>query len=110
VVISATNFIQEVGCEVKGRVSLGLACCGYIDATKPTLGITPDQLLPIYKYSTPEVVGTAGEIAVESGDTCLEAIVLPQNMDTTQGELTLQIDPSLAASMIEGLRYLEHYP
>jgi len=110
VVVGTSDLVQQVGYEVKGRVSLGLACCGYSDATKPTLGIMPDQLLPIYKYSTPEVVGTAGEIAVESGDTCLEAIVLPQNVDTTQGELTLQIDPSLAASMTEGLCYLEHYP
>lgn len=83
---------------------------GYSDATKPTLGIPPDQLIPIYRYSTPEVVGTAGDIEAESGDARLEAIALPRNVDTTQGELTVQIDPSLAAGMTEGLRYLKHYP
>jgi uncharacterized protein YfaS (alpha-2-macroglobulin family) len=82
----------------------------YSDASKPTLGVPPDQLIPIYKYSTPEVVGTAGDIEADSGDTRLEAIVLPQDVDTTQGELTVQIDPSLAAGMSEGLHYLEHYP
>jgi uncharacterized protein YfaS (alpha-2-macroglobulin family) len=82
----------------------------YTDATKPTLGIPPDQLIPIYKYSTPEVVGTAGDIDAEAGEARAEAIALPPNVDTTQGELTIQIDPSLAAGMTEGLRYLEHYP
>ncbi len=83
---------------------------GYSDASKPTLGIPPDQLIPIYKYSTPETVGTAGVIEAEGGDARLEAIVLPQNVDTTQGELTVQLDPSLAAAMTEGLDFLEHYP
>jgi uncharacterized protein YfaS (alpha-2-macroglobulin family) len=31
-------------------------------------------------------------------------------IDPTQGELTVQIDPSLAAASTEGLTYLEHYP
>jgi uncharacterized protein YfaS (alpha-2-macroglobulin family) len=35
---------------------------------------------------------------------------LPRNVDTTQGELTVEIAPSLAAGMTEGLKYLEHYP
>jgi hypothetical protein len=83
---------------------------GLSDATKPTLGQGPDQLLPVYKYTTPEVVGTAGEIDAEAGDTRLEAIVVPSDVDTTQGELTVNIDPSLAAGMTEGLRFLEHYP
>jgi len=83
---------------------------GYSDATKPTLGIPPDQLIPVYKYSTPEVVGTAGDIEARAGEVRLEAIMLPRSVDTTQGELTVQIAPSLAAGMTEGLRYLEHYP
>ena len=39
-----------------------------------------------------------------------EVIVLPKAIDVTQGELTVQIDPSLAAGSTEGLNYLEHYP
>jgi uncharacterized protein YfaS (alpha-2-macroglobulin family) len=83
---------------------------GYSDASKPTLGLPPDQLIPVYKYSTPEVVGTAGDIAAEGGEARLEAIALPRNVDTTQGELTVEVAPSLAAGMTEGLKYLEHYP
>lgn len=83
---------------------------GHIDATKPSLGIPPDQLIPVYKYSTPEVVGTAGDIDAASGDARLEVIAIPPSTDITRGELTVQIDPSLAAGMTEGLRYLEHYP
>ncbi len=39
-----------------------------------------------------------------------EAIILPRNIDVSQGTLTVQIDPSLAAGSTEGLKYLEHYP
>src|SRR5690606_23764344 len=35
---------------------------GLRDASKPTLGQPPDQLLPIYNYSAPETVGTAGQL------------------------------------------------
>jgi len=64
--------------------------------------------LPVYNYSTPEVVGTAGQLS-EPGER-LEVIYLPQRMDPSQGELRVDIEPSLAASMRDGLRYLEHYP
>jgi uncharacterized protein YfaS (alpha-2-macroglobulin family) len=82
----------------------------YSDVTKPTLGLGPDQLIPIYEYSAPQVVGTAGDLEGERGETRMEAIVLPPNVDTIQGELTVQIDPSLAAGMTEGMEYLRHYP
>ena len=64
--------------------------------------------LPVYRYSTPEVVATAGQLD-EDGQR-LEAVVLPPSYDPTQGELTVQLDPSLAAGMVDGLKYLEHYP
>ncbi|MCJ7736014.1 MAG: alpha-2-macroglobulin, partial [Anaerolineae bacterium] len=64
--------------------------------------------LPVYRYSTPEVVATTGYLD-EDGDR-LEAIVLPPSYDSTQGELTIQIDPSLAAGMVAGLDYLTHFP
>ncbi len=83
---------------------------GLSDASKPTAGLPPDQRLPIYKYSTPEVVATAGTLD-EAGER-LEVIALPasQKLDPTQGELTVQLDPSLAAGMTDGLKWLEHYP
>ncbi len=64
--------------------------------------------LPVERYSTPEVVGTAGQ--VEPGDDALELVRLPGNVDTTHGELNVNIEPSLAAGMLGGLTYLEHYP
>ena len=65
-------------------------------------------VLPVYVYSTPEVVATAGQL--DGAGERLEAIILPQRLDPTQGELTVQVDPSLAAGMRDGLDYLEHYP
>lgn len=73
---------------------------GYTDAMEITL--------PVYAYSTPEVVATAGQL-VEAGER-LEAVVLPQRLDPSQGELTIEVDPSLAAGMRDGLTYLESYP
>ncbi len=76
---------------------------------------SPDSLsdaieitLPVYHYTTPEVVATSGQ--VEPDQPRVEVIALPDRYDPTQGELTVQLDPSLAASTREGLKYLEHYP
>ncbi|MBC7233816.1 MAG: Ig-like domain-containing protein [Chloroflexi bacterium] len=64
--------------------------------------------LPVYHYSTPEVVATAGQ--VPSGEARVETVLLPERLDPSQGELTIQLDPSLAAGMRDGLTYLETYP
>ena len=64
--------------------------------------------LPVYPYSAPEVVATAGQ--VPAGEARVETVILPDVLDASQGELTLQLDPSLAASMKDGLTYLETYP
>ncbi|MGQ9457426.1 MAG: Ig-like domain-containing protein [Anaerolineae bacterium] len=77
-------------------------------ATGPAASDAVEVTLPVYHYSTPEVVATAGQ--VESGESRLEAIVLPKVLDPTQGDLTVRLEPSLAAGMQEGLRYLEDYP
>jgi uncharacterized protein YfaS (alpha-2-macroglobulin family) len=63
--------------------------------------------LPVYHYSTPEVVATAGQVA--SGQPRIETVILPDRLDPSQGELTVQLDPSLAAGMRDGLKYLEEY-
>ena len=81
---------------------------GFSDASKPPLGTPPDQLIPILKYSAPETVGTAGELDGQA--TLTELIALPKRYDVSQGELNVEINPSLAAGMINGLDYLEHYP
>jgi uncharacterized protein YfaS (alpha-2-macroglobulin family) len=64
--------------------------------------------LPVYRYSTPEVVATAGQF--EADGQRVEGVVLPPSYDSTQGELSVQIDPSLAAGTVDGLKYLEHFP
>ena len=73
---------------------------GFEDAVELTL--------PVYNYSTPETVGTAG-VLVEDGRR-LEGIALPRRFDAEQGDLRITVDPSLAAGMRDGLRYLEHFP
>lgn len=64
--------------------------------------------LPVYRHSTPETVGTAGVLNADGAR--LEGVALPQRFDPSQGQLTVTIEPSLAAGMRNGLTYLEHYP
>jgi uncharacterized protein YfaS (alpha-2-macroglobulin family) len=67
-----------------------------------------EDILPVYRYSTPEVVGTAGRIS-EPG-VRQELIQLPLVFDPTQGELTVKIDGSLTGATKDALDYLKHYP
>ena len=67
-----------------------------------------EMSLPVYSYSTPEVVATAGQL--DRDGQRVEAVILPASYDPTQGELTVQLDASLAAGMTDGLKYLEHFP
>ena len=63
-------------------------------------------LLPVQRYETPEVVGTSGSVPVGGR---LEAIRVPTGA-TEDGELSVVVEPSLAAGMLGGLDYLKHYP
>jgi len=80
----------------------------YSDASKPRLTTGPEGTLAIYRYTAPDIVGTAGTLVGEGRVT--ERITLPPRYDNRRGMLQVRIDPSLAASIREGLRYLEHYP
>ncbi len=80
----------------------------YADASKPPLGQGDERLLPVYRYEAPDIAGTGG--VLRSADSVTESIVLPQRFDVTQGELTVNLDPSLAAASIDALRVLERYP
>jgi hypothetical protein len=62
--------------------------------------------LPIYYPSSPETVGTSGQVQ----NRLTEWVRLPANADRTLGELSVTLEPSLAAGMQEGLRYLNAYP
>jgi uncharacterized protein YfaS (alpha-2-macroglobulin family) len=83
---------------------------GYNDASRPTLGSLPGQGIPVYNYQVAETVGTAGSMS--SGGQRTESVSLPEFPDftPTQGSLTVEIAPSLAAGMTDGLTYLKDYP
>ena len=69
------------------------------DASKPTMGVGPDALLPIYRYDGRDFVATAGEL--DEAGRRVEALVLPQGVDTQHGEALVRLQPSLAAAIIE---------
>jgi uncharacterized protein YfaS (alpha-2-macroglobulin family) len=97
--------VQDVpGVDLTFRVAGG----GLEDASKPPLGQPPEQLLPVYKYATPETLGTAGELTGAESRT--EVIALPPRLDVTQGEVQVKLSPSLAATTLDGLNALERFP
>ena len=62
--------------------------------------------LPVHRYESPETVASSGEVP-PSGTT--EHILVPAAATDT-GQLRVRIEPSLAAGMLEGLDYLQHFP
>jgi len=80
----------------------------YSDAARPRLTTGPEGTLLVHRYSAPEVVGTGGQLTEEGTRT--EVVALPPKYDDRRGELMVQLDPSLAAGMRDGLTYLEHFP
>lgn len=87
---------------------IALGADGYQDATKPTLATGPDNTIPVYRYTAPDTVGTAG-ILREAGSRT-EAISLPPRLDVDQGEFTVRLDPSLAVTATDTFDYLRNYP
>ncbi len=81
---------------------------GYADASKPTLATGPEGTIPVYRYTAPDTTGTGGVLRTEGART--EAISLPPRLDVDQGELTIKVDHSLAATTIDALDYLRNYP
>jgi uncharacterized protein YfaS (alpha-2-macroglobulin family) len=80
----------------------------YSDASRPTIGTLAGQGIPVYRYAAIETVGTAGQLT--QGGSRSESIVLPSSLKSPQGKLMIEVDPSLAAGMTEGLTYLKEYP
>jgi len=77
-------------------------------AGQAPLGDAVELTLPVYRYSSPETVATAGMVGPDESRT--EVIALPSNVDPTQGELRVRLDPSLAAGTLESLNWLESFP
>jgi uncharacterized protein YfaS (alpha-2-macroglobulin family) len=71
----------------------------YSDATKPTFGDGGD--IPVYRYTGDDIVATAGQLD-EAGNR-VEAILLPQGVDPTQGEVAISLSPSLAAALVDSI-------
>lgn len=99
VTVGDVENVQLIFAAVSGDLS---------DASKPRLSTGPDGSLKVLRYTAPDIVGTGGQIA--QGGQRTEIVALPPRYDERQGELTIQVDPSLAAATVDGLDYLEHYP
>ncbi|MGA7607493.1 MAG: MG2 domain-containing protein, partial [Anaerolineales bacterium] len=80
----------------------------FTDSAKPELGALPGQGIPVYTYTATEPVGTSGIIT--SADSVTESILLPSAHDYTDADVSVQVSPSLAASMQDSLTYLQDYP
>jgi len=80
----------------------------YTDSSKPALGTLSDQGIPVYTYSAVETVGTSGLLTAANSIT--EGIQLPTTYNYTNTQLSIDISPSLAASMGDSLTYLKDYP
>jgi uncharacterized protein YfaS (alpha-2-macroglobulin family) len=71
----------------------------YSDASKPTVGNNPDNLVPVYRYSGRDFVATAGEL--DEAGRRVEAILLPEGVNTAEGQVVARLQPSLAAAITE---------
>jgi len=80
----------------------------FTDASKPALGTLSNQGIPVFNFTAKETVGTSGMIS--SADSVTENIQLPTTLNFTDANLSIEISPSLAASMGSSLTYLEDYP
>lgn len=72
-------------------------------------GVSLDEngTLPIYRYAPPEVGNTVASSGVlETAESRVETIYLPERFDIEEGTLTVQIDQSLASVTLDGLEAL----
>jgi len=80
----------------------------YQDASKPPLATLPAGGIPVYHYEVVETSGTAGMLA--SAGSITEGIQLPSTLDYEEASLSIEVAPSLTASLRDGLSYLQDYP
>ena len=97
-----------------GQAKLRISVAGEQDAA---LQDNVEQVIPVQRFITPEVVASAGQVQ----DKTVETIDLgagggnsqsptPNPQSPPQGEVDLELVPSLAAGVESGLDYLDHYP
>jgi hypothetical protein len=71
----------------------------------PALGTLEGQGIPVYSFTASETVGTSGMLR-EAGSVT-ESLQLPQTLDYRDASLSIQVEPSLAASLQSGGTELE---
>ena len=64
--------------------------------------------LPVLRYTAPQTFATSGTLP--EGGQQLELVSLPVTFDADSGSLDVELDPSLAAAMLDALDALEDYP
>lgn len=99
---TAVNDAQFVDGQAFADLTFRVSGGGYTDATKPTFGVGPDNLIPIYRYNAQDIVGTSGELTASGSR--VEAILLPPGVDMDQGNVDVVLSPSLAAALLDSIR------
>jgi uncharacterized protein YfaS (alpha-2-macroglobulin family) len=79
----------------------------FTDSSKPALGTLSGQGIPVYTFTVTEPVGTSG--ILHSANSVTESILLPSAHTYTDAQVSVQVSPSLAASMQDSLTYLHDY-
>lgn len=79
----------------------------YNDASISPVSQDDEGRIPVYRYEAPETVSTGGVLRDAGSRT--ESIVLPGRFEVTQGELTINVDQSLAGTAISSLDYIRNY-
>jgi uncharacterized protein YfaS (alpha-2-macroglobulin family) len=64
--------------------------------------------LPVLRYTAPQTFATSGTLP--DANQRLELVSLPVTFDASSGSLSVELDPSLAAAMLDSLEALEYYP
>ncbi|GAB5490849.1 MAG: hypothetical protein Phog2KO_10640 [Phototrophicaceae bacterium] len=92
------------------RFSFTADAGNFTDGAISAVSLDDEGTIPIYRYAPPEVgntVGTAG--VLETAESRVETIYLPERFEVTEGVLTVQVDQSLAASTLDSLDALSTY-
>lgn len=74
-----------------------------IDASKPIWGD-----LQVKRYNMPQTFSSTGQLDEAGGQ--LELVSLPISTDPSSGDLSLVLNPSLLAALLDGLEAMEGYP
>ncbi len=91
------------------RVDLAVSAEGgkYSDAAKPAVGTLDAQGIPVYTFHVEETVGTSG--VLRDANSVTEAVAMPASIPYKSATVNVELSPSLAASMVDGLDALDDF-